>query len=202
MPPVHSLTSSKRALLVLPVSGSSLRETSTRGARREGQCESGELTEFLSPWIRWVAQCQDRRTVAEDPRVKTFGLVFSRRLKDRHVVGGVFGGKCPILQVSGGEDRVGGWDVWVRPPRRAASQPGSRDRWGGEAAQWPQFERSPIQIGGGADTGEENSAGGRGKSPQQTFVDSERNRSALSAGVGKHQENILANVQIFKVCRM
>ena len=55
---------------------------------------------------------------------------------------------------------LGGWDVWVRPPRRAASQPGSRDRCGGEAAQWPQFERSPIQIGGGGDTGEENSGGG------------------------------------------
>ena len=55
---------------------------------------------------------------------------------------------------------MGVWDVWVRPPRRAASQPGSRDRWGGAAAQWPQFERSPIQIGGGGDTGEENSGGG------------------------------------------
>ena len=76
------------------------------------------------------------------------------------MVGGVFGGKCPILRLSGGEDRVGVWDVWVRPPRRAASQPGSRDRWGGAAAQWPQFERSPIQIGGGGDTGEENSGGG------------------------------------------
>ena len=91
---------------------------------------------------------------------KTFGLVTSQRLKDRHVGGGVFGGKCPILRLSGGEDRVGVWDVWVRPPRRAASQPGSRDRWGGAAAQWPQFERSPIQIGGGGDTGEENSGGG------------------------------------------
>ena len=93
------------------------------------------------------------------------------------MMGGVFGRKCSVLQVSGGEDRVGVWDVWVRPPRRAASQPGSRDRWGGAAAQWPQFERSPIQIGGGGDTGEENSGGGR-KSRQQTFVDSERNRSA------------------------
>ena len=65
-----------------------------------------------------------------------------------------------------------GWgadDVWVRPPRQAASQPGVRDRWGGGGrAQWPQFEQSPIQIGGGGGTGEENLAGGK--------VEADRNR--------------------------
>ena len=46
--------------------------------------------------------------------------------------GGFFGGKGPISQLAGWEDRVGGLsDVWVRPPRRAASPLGRRDRWGG-----------------------------------------------------------------------
>ena len=35
-------------------------------------------------------------------------------------------------------------------------------------AQWPQFEQSPIQIGGGGGTGEENLAGGK--------VEADRNR--------------------------
>ena len=78
-----------------------------------------------------------------------------------------------------------GWGFgmcWVRPPRKAASQPGSRDRWGGEAAQWPQFERSPIQIGGVAHTGEENSAGGKVTADDVTsFTENENTQKTFAA---------------------
>lgn len=88
---------------------------------------------------------------------------------------------------------------------RLAGRPHSQDLGtGGEARRHSGLNLNGVQyrLEAGRTQGRRTRLEGGGKSPQQTFVDSERNRSALSAGVGKHQENILADVQIFKVCRM
>ena len=92
-----------------------------------------------------MAHRQDWRTAAEDSLLKTFGLVTSRRLKDRHVVGGVFGGKCPISQVSGGEDRVGVWDGFGCD--RLAGRPHSQDLGtGGEARRHSGLNLNGVQY--------------------------------------------------------
>ena len=70
------LLSSQRQLLEVTCTNcdprSSLRGTSTSGARMEGQGERRQGPSFLSPWIRWVAWRQDLRTGTEGPAALRF----------------------------------------------------------------------------------------------------------------------------------